>query len=86
MRTDRITSVTDALGNTTSYVYDGFGDAIQQASPDTGTTVYHFDADANLTQKVDAVGNTMNATYDALDRVLYTLLSCGQHQERFLHL
>ncbi len=32
--------------NVTSYVYDGFGDRIQQASPDSGTTVFYFDPDS----------------------------------------
>ncbi len=34
---DRPLTVTDGKGNTTSYVYDGFGEAIQQISPDSGT-------------------------------------------------
>jgi RHS repeat-associated protein len=65
---DRPLSVKDADGHTTTYVYDGEGDAIQQKSPDSGTTVYVYDSDSNLTQKTDALGNVMNAQYDALDR------------------
>src|SRR5262249_46982914 len=37
---DRVLTFTDAKSNATSYVYDGFGDVIQVASPDTGTAVY----------------------------------------------
>ena len=35
----------------TTYVYDGFGDTIQQTSPDTLKTIYLYDADGNLTGK-----------------------------------
>ena len=51
---NRVLSVKDANLNTTSYVYDGFGDRTQTASPDSGTTVYHYDPDRNLTQRVHA--------------------------------
>ena len=56
----------------TSYVYDGFGDKIQTLSPDTKTTVYHYDPDSNLTQSKNADGVVAKYTYDALDRVLTT--------------
>ena len=69
---DRVLSAEDQLSHTTSYVYDGFGDLIQQTSPDTGTAVFHYDSDGNLTQKVDALSVTTNYTYDTLDRVLTT--------------
>jgi RHS repeat-associated protein len=69
---DRLLTHIDQLGHTTSYVYDGFGDVIQVTSPDTGTAVYYYDSDGNLTKKVDAASITMNLTYDALDRVLTT--------------
>ena len=69
---DRVLSAKDANNHTTSYVYDGFGDRIQTASPDSGTSVYYYDADRNLTE-ADLPGSlTMQATYDARDRVLAT--------------
>jgi len=40
--------------------------------PDSGTTVYTYDADANLTKKTDALSIVMNQTFDALDRPLTT--------------
>ena len=67
---DNPLTVTDENGHTTSYVYDGFGEMIQQISPDSGATVYHYDGDGNLTQSVDASANTVNRTYDVLDRPL----------------
>ena len=65
---DRTISVKDANGNTTAYIRDGFGDVIQQASPDSGSTVFQYDLDANLTSKTDALGIVTNQTFDALDR------------------
>jgi len=69
---DRITSVKDANGNSTSYIRNGFGDVIQQTSPDSGVAVFQYDADANLVKKTDALGIVTNQTFDALDRVLTT--------------
>lgn len=67
---NRPTNVQDANGNSTSYVNDGFGDVTQVTSPDSGTSVYHYDKDRNLTQKVFAGGQTVNLTWDADDRNL----------------
>ena len=64
----RFLTVTDGKGNATSFVYDGFGDMIQQVSPDSGTSVFWFDPDGNVT-KQSAFAVT-NYTYDALDRLL----------------
>jgi len=69
---DRVVSVTDANGNMTAYIRDGFGDVIQQTSPDSGVAVFHYDADANLTSKTDALGIVTNQNFDALDRPLTT--------------
>ena len=69
---DRIISVADANSNSTFYIRDGFGDVIQQTSPDSGAGVFHYDADANLTSKTDALGIVTNQTFDALDRPLKT--------------
>ncbi len=63
-------TVTDPRGNITSYVYDGFGDTIQQNSPNTLKTIFWYDADANLTGKNETGINFSSATYDALDRLL----------------
>ena len=65
---DRPLTVKDGKGNTTTYVYDGFGEAISQVSPDSGTSVFWFDPDRNVT-KQSAFAVT-NYTYDALDRLL----------------
>jgi len=67
---DRVLTVKNPLNNTTSYVYDGFGDRIQEASPDSGTAVYYFDPDSNLTEQLLAGSLEADMTYDADDRML----------------
>jgi RHS repeat-associated protein len=69
---DRVLTVKNPLNNTTSYVYDGFGDRIQEASPDSGTAVYYFDPDSNLTKQVLAGSLEADMTFDADDRMLTT--------------
>jgi len=48
----------------TSYVRNGFGEAIQEASPDAGTTVYVRDSRGLPTQMTDGRGIVTNMTYD----------------------
>ena len=48
---------------TTGFVRNGFGEPIQETSPDRGTTVYVRDAAGNVTRRTDA-------SFDALDRQL----------------
>jgi RHS repeat-associated protein len=67
---DRPLTVTAPTGVATAYVYDGFGDLIQESNPNTGTTVYHYDSTGNRIERVAATGAVTNYTYDALDRVL----------------
>lgn len=67
---DGLASLADARDVTTSFVRNGFGEEIQEASPDRGTTVYVRDAAGNVTQRSDGRGVVANATFDALDRQL----------------
>jgi RHS repeat-associated protein len=69
---DRVLTVEDANSHTTAYVYNGFGDTIQTVSPDSGTSVFHYDLDSNQTESVKAGPLTADTTYDALDRPLAT--------------
>jgi YD repeat-containing protein len=61
---------TDPRSLVTSYVRNGFGEAIQEASPDSGTTVYVRDARGLVTQMTDARGVVTNFTYDNAGRTL----------------
>jgi RHS repeat-associated protein len=68
---DNVTNQTDFNGYSTAFVFDGFPDAaIQKASPDTGTAVYHYDLDGNQTQRTDARSVVTNRTFDKLERPL----------------
>jgi RHS repeat-associated protein len=61
-------TVTDGKSNATTFVYDGFNEAISQVSPDSGTSVFWYNPDGDVT-KQSAFAVT-NYTYDALDRLL----------------
>ena len=52
----RLTSVTDARDNTTTYVLDDFGRRVAEHNPDTGTTRFEYDASGNIIVKTTAVG------------------------------
>lgn len=52
----------------TTHIRNGFGEAIQEASPDAGTTVYVRDARGLVTQSTDGRGIVTNYTYDNLGR------------------
>jgi len=65
--TNRLTSVTDNLGRTISYVLDANGNRTQMTAPDGRITTYAYDAKNRLTQLTDN-GNAYVFTYDALDR------------------
>ncbi|MBN1378540.1 MAG: RHS repeat protein [Gammaproteobacteria bacterium] len=61
--------ITDAEGLTTTYIYNGFGEAISQTSPNTGTTTYSYDSTGNRSSQTDAKGVLVNYSYDALNRL-----------------
>jgi RHS repeat-associated protein len=65
---NRPLTVTDPKSNNTTYVYDGFGDTIQQNSPDSLKTIFYYDSDFNVTGVNQSGINYSSSTYDALDR------------------
>ena len=68
---DNVTAQTDFNGYSTAFVFDGFPDAaIQRASPDTGTAVYYYDNDGNLTKRTDASSVVTYRNFDKLERPL----------------
>ena len=66
---DNLTTVVDPRSLTTGYTYNGFGDLIQQSSPDTGITVNSYDSGGNLATSTDARSQIGTYTYDAQNRV-----------------
>jgi RHS repeat-associated protein len=69
---DEITGYADPNSLATGYVRDGFGEVIQQSSPDSGTTVYVYDY-SQVTGKVikitDARGIETDLSYDVAGRL-----------------
>jgi RHS repeat-associated protein len=74
---DDITKVTDPRNLATNYTVNGFGDAITQVSPDTGTTTRTFDAAGNLKTSRDARGKTTTYLYDSINRLTRALYADG---------
>jgi RHS repeat-associated protein len=64
-----LVQVTDPKGLATTYAYNGFGDAVGQQSPDTGSESYTLDAVGNRKTRTDARGVTATYQYDVLNRL-----------------
>jgi RHS repeat-associated protein len=57
--------ITDAAGNTWSYIYDLAGNQVSATAPDTGTSTSGYDPAGQLMSVTDARGKTISYTYDA---------------------
>ncbi len=68
--TDKLTSVTDANGNVTSYEYDLSGRLVKEIDPLGNITTFTYDAKGNLATKTDCRGYTTIYTYDQAGRLL----------------
>lgn len=66
---DRLRSVVDPNGLTTTYTYNGLGDLTSLQSADTGTSGYGYDEAGNRTSQTDARGITLGYSYDVLNRL-----------------
>jgi RHS repeat-associated protein len=64
------TGITDAMGNTTSMVYDLRGNIIEKKDGNGNTTSYQYDAENLLTKVTDALGNSTTYTYNAAGNLL----------------
>jgi len=64
-----LTGVLDALGNVTRIRYDAQGRKVALADPSMGTWHYHYDPKGNLIRQIDARGQGLAFTHDALGRV-----------------
>ena len=82
---DNLTNVTDPNGNTTTYVYNGFGEKITQISPDTGTTYYWYDAQGNMSHKQDARNITTQYHYDVLGRLEWVQYPTSAEDVRYYY-
>ena len=68
------TSVTDEVGDITTYTYDQMGRVLTEQNPVQAAaskdTAYTYDADGNLTVITDANGNSTTYTYNARNELV----------------
>ena len=67
---EKLTSLADANGNVTSYLYDQLGRLVKETDPKGNVTNYAYDSKGNLTTKTDANGTTTSYSYDGNGRLL----------------
>jgi len=65
---DNLIQLTDARSLVTTRVVDGFSEVIQEVSPDRGTLSYWYDADGNLTKRIDGDSVETDYAYDNANR------------------
>ncbi|MCI0597691.1 DNRLRE domain-containing protein, partial [Candidatus Parcubacteria bacterium] len=71
---DKLTKITDALGNVRNFTYDGLGrrltaeDLHDVGDGTFGTWSFTYDASGNLTESTDPKGQLVQSTYDLLNR------------------
>jgi RHS repeat-associated protein len=65
-----LATYTDPRSIATSYVRNGWGEAIREASPDAGTTTYTRNALGDVTQMTDGRAVVTNYSYDNAGRML----------------
>ncbi|MFM5949061.1 MAG: RHS repeat-associated core domain-containing protein, partial [Novosphingobium sp.] len=63
-----LTEFRDGRDLATANLVDGFGQTVQETSPDRGQTRYWYDEAGRTTQTIDAAGVTTTFDYDAADR------------------
>ena len=66
---EKLTSITDANGNTIRYEYDQLGRKIKETDALGNATLYSHDTKGNLLTKTDANGHVTSFAYDPLGRV-----------------
>jgi RHS repeat-associated protein len=71
---------------TRTYAYDDLGRMTSELNPESGTTTYYYDTDTtcgtskgDLVKKIDAYGNTICYTYDALHRTTSITIPSGPY-------
>jgi RHS repeat-associated protein len=67
---DKLTSLTDANDNTTTFVYDTLGRLSQEINSQGKITSYTYNVSGNMTSRTDGSGNLILYSYDSLGRLL----------------
>jgi len=74
-------SITDGLGLTTQFVYNGLGQGIETIFPDNYSSKIEYDAFGNEIAVTDQAGITTRFEYDALDQLTAVVDALGQRTE-----
>jgi len=69
-RTEAIKSITDPLGNITSFTYDADGNVLSKTEPGIGTTTYTYDSKGNILSVKDPLNQTTMYTYNGFGQAL----------------
>jgi RHS repeat-associated protein len=75
---NRLETVKNGRGETTTLSYDPLDRLTKQTYGDGSFVQYVYDRDGNLTQEIDSVGGTSTNTYDDLGRLTYESLPGGR--------
>lgn len=67
---DRLTGITDHMGNVWTYVYDSTGRKVSEDDPDLGSSSFQYDDNGNLKQKTDVLNRVITHDYDYLNRLI----------------
>ena len=68
---NRVTAVTDALGNTIRYSYDALGNVTVKTDRRGNVTTYRYNADSTLAETTYPDGSTATYGYDLLGRLIW---------------
>ena len=78
----RLTGVTDALGQKSTYRYDDAGNLTGTRSPMGNTVRYSYDKLGRLTRQEDAGGRTETYAYDQVGNLISSKVN-GKHETRY---
>ncbi len=74
----------DPRGVTTQFVYNGFGEVIQETSPDIGSVTYVRDPRGLIFSRTDGRGLVTNYQYDSADRLTHVLYPSAPNENVIL--
>ena len=70
-RNGRVTRITDALGNSVSFVYDALGRIIEEIDQGGNRRRFEYNANGQVIRFTDPLGNITDFGYDALGRLIW---------------